>query len=76
MAQELASRGITVNCVAPGFIRTAMTDALDDKQKAALVAVKTSGRAVVFAAFAVVVVLPVALPLIKVLIASVFAFVL
>ena len=33
LAQELASRGITVNCVAPGFIRTAMTDALDDKQK-------------------------------------------
>lgn len=33
LAQELASRGVTVNCVAPGFIRTAMTDALDDKQK-------------------------------------------
>lgn len=36
LAQELASRGITVNCVAPGFIRTAMTDALDDKQKEAI----------------------------------------
>ena len=36
LAQELASRGITVNCVAPGFIRTAMTDALDDKQKDAI----------------------------------------
>jgi len=31
-AQEVASRGITANCVAPGFIRTAMTTALDEKQ--------------------------------------------
>ncbi|TPG42814.1 3-oxoacyl-[acyl-carrier-protein] reductase [Sphingomonas koreensis] len=36
LAQELASRGITVNCVAPGFIRSAMTDGLPDAQKAAL----------------------------------------
>ena len=36
MAQELASRGITVNCVAPGFIASAMTDSLPDAQKAAL----------------------------------------
>ncbi|MWV28249.1 3-oxoacyl-[acyl-carrier-protein] reductase [Aurantiacibacter rhizosphaerae] len=36
MAQELAARGITVNCVAPGFIRSAMTDALEDKQKDAI----------------------------------------
>ncbi len=36
LAQELATRGITVNCVAPGFIRSAMTDALPDAQKAAL----------------------------------------
>ena len=44
LAQELASRGITVNCVAPGFIRTAMTDALDDKQKEAINARIPAGR--------------------------------
>ena len=33
MAQEVASRGITVNCVAPGMIITAMTDVLSDDQK-------------------------------------------
>jgi len=38
LAQELASRGITVNCVAPGFIRSAMTDALNDAQKQAILA--------------------------------------
>jgi 3-oxoacyl-[acyl-carrier protein] reductase len=36
LAQEIASRGITVNCVAPGFIRTAMTEVLPDAQKEAL----------------------------------------
>ena len=36
LAQELASRNITVNCVAPGFIRSAMTDGLPDAQKQAL----------------------------------------
>ncbi|HEX7820713.1 MAG TPA: 3-oxoacyl-[acyl-carrier-protein] reductase [Sphingobium sp.] len=36
IAQELASRGITVNCVAPGFIRSAMTEALNDAQKDAI----------------------------------------
>ena len=36
LAQELASRGVTVNCVAPGFIATAMTDDLPDAQKEAL----------------------------------------
>src|SRR4051812_44974653 len=34
MAAEVANRGITLNCVAPGFIATAMTDALTDEQKA------------------------------------------
>lgn len=38
LAQELASRGITVNCVAPGFIRSAMTDVLPEAQKTALTA--------------------------------------
>lgn len=33
LAQEAASRGITVNCIAPGFITTAMTDKLNDAQK-------------------------------------------
>ncbi|MEP6786390.1 MAG: 3-oxoacyl-[acyl-carrier-protein] reductase [Sphingomonadales bacterium] len=36
LAQELASRNITVNCVAPGFISSAMTDVLPDAQKEAL----------------------------------------
>ncbi len=35
-AQEVASRGITINCVAPGFIQTAMTDILTDHQKQAI----------------------------------------
>ena len=36
LAQEVGSRGITVNCIAPGFIRSAMTDVLPDAQKAGL----------------------------------------
>ncbi|MXP14330.1 3-oxoacyl-[acyl-carrier-protein] reductase [Altererythrobacter confluentis] len=44
LAQELATRGITVNCVAPGFIRTAMTDELPDAQKDALNARIPMGR--------------------------------
>lgn len=44
LAQELASRGITVNCIAPGFIRTAMTDQLPDAQKDALNARIPMGR--------------------------------
>lgn len=44
LAQELASRNITVNCVAPGFIASAMTDALPDTQKEALTARIPAGR--------------------------------
>jgi 3-oxoacyl-[acyl-carrier protein] reductase len=36
LAAEIASRNVTVNCVAPGFIGSAMTDALSDKQRAAI----------------------------------------
>lgn len=36
LAQEIASRSITVNCIAPGFIESAMTDKLNDKQKDAI----------------------------------------
>jgi 3-oxoacyl-[acyl-carrier protein] reductase len=36
LAREVASRGITVNCVAPGFISTAMTDVLNEKQVGAI----------------------------------------
>jgi 3-oxoacyl-[acyl-carrier protein] reductase len=36
LAQELASRAITVNCVAPGFIATPMTDALNEDQRKAI----------------------------------------
>ncbi|WP_239804734.1 3-oxoacyl-[acyl-carrier-protein] reductase [Croceicoccus hydrothermalis] len=44
LAQELATRNITVNCVAPGFIRTAMTDVLPDAQKDELNARIPAGR--------------------------------
>lgn len=44
MAQEVASRGITVNCIAPGFIATAMTDALTDEQKDKINATIPAGR--------------------------------
>ncbi len=36
LAQEIASRNVTVNCVAPGFIESAMTDKLNEKQKDAI----------------------------------------
>jgi 3-oxoacyl-[acyl-carrier protein] reductase len=44
LAQELASRNITVNCVAPGFITSPMTDVLPDAQKQALTARIPAGR--------------------------------
>jgi 3-oxoacyl-[acyl-carrier protein] reductase len=44
LAHELASRNITVNCIAPGFIETAMTDELNDKQKEAILGSVPAGR--------------------------------
>ena len=44
LAREVSSRSITVNCVAPGFIETAMTDALSDKQKEVLLSSVPAGR--------------------------------
>ena len=44
LAQEVASRGITVNCVAPGFVVTPMTDALSDKQREKLLGAIPTGR--------------------------------
>jgi len=44
LAQEVASRGITVNCIAPGFITSAMTDALNDDQKSKLLVNIPAGR--------------------------------
>ena len=44
MAAEIASRGITVNCIAPGFIATAMTDALTDEQKEKINATIPAGK--------------------------------
>ncbi|MEZ5686125.1 MAG: 3-oxoacyl-[acyl-carrier-protein] reductase [Paracoccaceae bacterium] len=44
LAYEVASRGITVNCIAPGFIATAMTDKLNDEQKAKILTQIPAGR--------------------------------
>jgi len=44
LAAEVASRNITVNCVAPGFIATAMTDALSEEQKKAILPRIPAGR--------------------------------
>jgi 3-oxoacyl-[acyl-carrier protein] reductase len=44
LAQEVASRGITANCIAPGFIETAMTDALGEQQREKLLGAVPAGR--------------------------------
>jgi 3-oxoacyl-[acyl-carrier protein] reductase len=44
LAQEVVSRGVTVNMVAPGFIETPMTDALNETQKAKLADAIPLGR--------------------------------
>jgi 3-oxoacyl-[acyl-carrier protein] reductase len=44
LAQEVASRNITANCIAPGFIATAMTDGLPEAQKEALLKSIPAGR--------------------------------
>ncbi|MGS4988240.1 3-oxoacyl-[acyl-carrier-protein] reductase [Roseibium sp. RP-7] len=44
LAREVASRNITVNTIAPGFIETAMTDALNDKQKESILTSVPAGR--------------------------------
>ena len=44
LAAEVATRGITVNCIAPGFIATAMTEKLTDEQKARILAQIPAGR--------------------------------
>lgn len=45
VAQEYAKRGVTANCVAPGFIVTPMTDKLNDKQRETILAKIPAGRA-------------------------------
>ena len=44
LAAEIAGRGVTVNCVAPGFIETPMTDALNEKQKDAILSAVPAKR--------------------------------
>jgi 3-oxoacyl-[acyl-carrier protein] reductase len=44
LAQEIASRGITANCVAPGFIESPMTDALTEQQRAGILVTVPLGR--------------------------------
>ena len=44
LAAEVASRGITVNCIAPGFIESPMTDALNEKQRTTILASVPAGR--------------------------------
>ena len=44
IAQEYAKRGVTANCIAPGFIATAMTEKLKDKQREAILAKVPAGK--------------------------------
>ena len=44
LAQEIASRNITVNCIAPGFIETPMTDALNDDQRGKIISTIPAGQ--------------------------------
>ena len=44
LANEVASRGITVNCIAPGFVKTAITDKLNDNQKESIKSKIPAGR--------------------------------
>ena len=44
LANEVASRGITVNCIAPGFVKTAMTEQLNEKQQEAIKLQIPTGR--------------------------------
>ncbi len=44
LAREVAARGVTVNCVAPGFIESPMTDVLTDAQKSAILSTVPTGR--------------------------------
>jgi 3-oxoacyl-[acyl-carrier protein] reductase len=44
LAAEVASRNVTVNCIAPGFIETAMTDVLNEKQRESILASVPAGR--------------------------------
>ena len=56
LAQEIASRSVTVNCIAPGFISSAMTEKLNDKQKDAImgaIPMRRMGEAAEIAAAAV-----------------------
>ena len=44
IGKEYAKRGVTANCIAPGFIATPMTDKLNDKQKEAILAMVPAGK--------------------------------
>ena len=44
LAQEVGSRGITVNCIAPGFIASPMTDVLNDQQRETILGRIPAGR--------------------------------